>query len=149
MGYEFHSAQRKPASIRTSRNSSINTNPTTVSDHEQEATELNPVDHEDVVSTHDAAPWTRNGSINSCHTTSDQAQLQKRHWYDFVSRFWRHYIQLSVPHVDCRDHLGMLPISTRQLCNCDSFSPRYVMMEMILLPCSSQLCLAEQPSDNG
>jgi hypothetical protein len=28
------------------------------------------------------------------------------HWYDPMRRFWRHHIRISVPHVDCRDHLG-------------------------------------------
>lgn len=27
-------------------------------------------------------------------------------WYDPIKKFWRHHIRLSVPHVDCRDHLG-------------------------------------------
>ncbi|KAK0367232.1 hypothetical protein LTR94_000229 [Friedmanniomyces endolithicus] len=33
------------------------------------------------------------------------------HWYDPVGRLWRHHIRLSVPHVDCRDHLGYLRTS--------------------------------------
>lgn len=28
------------------------------------------------------------------------------HWYDHVRKAWRHQIRISVPHVDCRDHLG-------------------------------------------
>ena len=28
------------------------------------------------------------------------------HWYDPVKKFWRHNIRISVPHEDCRDHLG-------------------------------------------
>ncbi|KAK0946417.1 hypothetical protein LTR29_002179 [Friedmanniomyces endolithicus] len=28
------------------------------------------------------------------------------HWYDPAGRLWRHHIRLSVPHVDCRDHLA-------------------------------------------
>ncbi|KAK5171946.1 uncharacterized protein LTR77_003583 [Saxophila tyrrhenica] len=28
------------------------------------------------------------------------------HWYDPVKKFWRHQIRISVPHVDCRDHLA-------------------------------------------
>lgn len=31
-------------------------------------------------------------------------------WYDPFRRFWRHQIRISVPHVDCRDHLGKLSI---------------------------------------
>ena len=29
-----------------------------------------------------------------------------RHWHDFLRRFWRHQVRVTVPHVDCRDHLG-------------------------------------------
>lgn len=36
---------------------------------------------------------------------SQQLQRQPR-WYHIVENFWKHYIQLAVPHVDCRDHLG-------------------------------------------
>lgn len=36
---------------------------------------------------------------------SQQLQKQPR-WYHIVENFWKHYIQLAVPHVDCRDHLG-------------------------------------------
>ena len=28
------------------------------------------------------------------------------HWYDPVKKFWRHSVRISVPHEDCRDHLG-------------------------------------------
>lgn len=28
------------------------------------------------------------------------------HWYDPIRKTWRHNIRISVPHVDCRDHLG-------------------------------------------
>lgn len=28
------------------------------------------------------------------------------HWYDPAKRLWRHHIRISVPHEDCRDHLG-------------------------------------------
>jgi hypothetical protein len=28
------------------------------------------------------------------------------HWYDPVRKFWRHEVRISVPHEDCRDHLG-------------------------------------------
>jgi hypothetical protein len=30
----------------------------------------------------------------------------KLHWYDPVSKYWRHHINITVPHDDCRDHLG-------------------------------------------
>jgi hypothetical protein len=28
------------------------------------------------------------------------------HWYDPIRKFWRHEVRISVPHEDCRDHLG-------------------------------------------
>jgi len=28
------------------------------------------------------------------------------HWYDPVRKFWRHSVRITVPHDDCRDHLG-------------------------------------------
>jgi hypothetical protein len=30
----------------------------------------------------------------------------KLYWYDPVSKYWRHHINITVPHDDCRDHLG-------------------------------------------
>lgn len=36
---------------------------------------------------------------------SERAQ-REQHWYSPLEIFWRHHIRLSVPHVDCRDHLG-------------------------------------------
>lgn len=30
----------------------------------------------------------------------------KRRWYDPIVSFWMHHVRISVPHVDCRDHLG-------------------------------------------
>lgn len=29
-------------------------------------------------------------------------------WYEPFWKFWRHHVRVSVPHVDCRDHLGKL-----------------------------------------
>ena len=34
-------------------------------------------------------------------------ERQRQHWYNPVRKLWRHNIRMSVPHVDCRDHLGM------------------------------------------
>ncbi len=28
------------------------------------------------------------------------------YWYDPFKRFWRHQVRITVPHDDCRDHLG-------------------------------------------
>ncbi|KAF1351154.1 hypothetical protein BDV97DRAFT_294434 [Delphinella strobiligena] len=36
---------------------------------------------------------------------SQRLQRQPR-WYHIIENFWKHYIQLAVPHVDCRDHLA-------------------------------------------
>jgi hypothetical protein len=36
----------------------------------------------------------------------------KLHWYDPVSKYWRHHINITVPHDGCRDHLG----KARTLC---------------------------------
>ncbi|KAK4499689.1 hypothetical protein PRZ48_010207 [Zasmidium cellare] len=33
-------------------------------------------------------------------------ELPQEHWYDPVRKFWRHHVRISVPHVDCRDHLA-------------------------------------------
>ena len=27
-------------------------------------------------------------------------------WYEHVFKLWRHTVQITVPHADCRDHLG-------------------------------------------
>lgn len=29
-----------------------------------------------------------------------------KHWYDPFTKLWHQQIRVSVPHVDCRDHLG-------------------------------------------
>ena len=36
------------------------------------------------------------------------SNMPQKHWYDPIKKVWRHHIRISVPHVDCRDHLGML-----------------------------------------
>ncbi len=37
------------------------------------------------------------------------------HWYDPLKRLWRHHIRMSVPHDDCRDHLGEWTFSRARL----------------------------------
>lgn len=75
--------ERRPSSV------------TTVSDHpsssedEREATELRPVSSERQRLSRVLSPGK-----------------PPEHWYDPVKRYWRHEIRISVPHVDCRDHLG-------------------------------------------
>jgi len=63
----------------------------TVSGDEPEATELR-----DVTA---AAQGRRASRILS-------PQQHDPHWYDPVKKFWRHHVRISVPHDDCRDHLG-------------------------------------------
>ena len=38
------------------------------------------------------------------HVISPQKPMIR--WYDPVKKFWRHNVRISVPHDDCRDHLG-------------------------------------------
>lgn len=40
-------------------------------------------------------------SIRRC-----RLQREERHWHAPFSTFWKRQINISVPHVDCRDHLG-------------------------------------------
>lgn len=87
-----------PAHLRESHEARRPSSASTVSDHalssddDREATELRPV-----VPT--ARPLSR--------VLSPDTPPQPR-WYDPVKRYWRHEIRISVPHVDCRDHLGEL-----------------------------------------
>ena len=63
------------------------------SDDELEATELQPVD---------------NDAVSQLPRLSHVLTPRKPmiYWYDPIKRFWRHEIRISVPHEDCRDHLG-------------------------------------------
>lgn len=60
------------------------------SDNEREATELRSV-----------TPGARRRS----RVLSPPAG-SKLHRYDPLSKFWRHHVNITVPHDDCRDHLG-------------------------------------------
>jgi len=64
--------------------------PDTESDDEFEATELRDVSATERVRVPHALSPTQH----------------KRHWYNPIHKFWRHHIRISVPHNDCRDHLG-------------------------------------------
>jgi hypothetical protein len=46
----------------------------------------------------------------------------KSHWYDGVSRHWRHHVNITVPHDDCRDHLGKASVSV-SCCACCGWYP--------------------------
>lgn len=63
------------------------------SDNEREATELRSV-----------TPGQQSARRRS-RVLSPPAR-SKLHWYDPVSKYWRHHINITVPHDDCRDHLG-------------------------------------------
>lgn len=67
--------------------------PDTESDDELEATELRDV------SASAGATIVRASRILS-------PAKDKGHWYDPLYKFWRHHIRITVPHDDCRDHLG-------------------------------------------
>ncbi|KAK5131305.1 hypothetical protein LTR08_001144 [Meristemomyces frigidus] len=62
------------------------------SEDEREATELHAVDEQ------------QPGSRRMLRIVSPR-KLQS-HWYDPVKKLWMHHIRISVPHVDCRDHLA-------------------------------------------
>lgn len=72
-------------------------------DHdEREATELGQL--VDAVNLQNASSNTP-ATLNSAAETSSIPAHQKRS--DGLRRWWKHYIQLHVPHAACRDHLGM------------------------------------------
>lgn len=62
------------------------------SDNDREATEL-----QDVTSPPEQRRLSR--------ILSPPARPQS-HWYDGGRKFWRHNVRITVPHDDCRDHLG-------------------------------------------
>lgn len=67
----------------------------TDSDNEREATELRSVPSRQ-----------QSGRQNSRILSSPPSISTTSHWYDPVRKFWRHCVIISVPHDDCRDHLG-------------------------------------------
>lgn len=69
---------------------------------EREATELGPVES--------AGHYPRSTSISDPGRTPapDEVRQPSANPTHAIGRFWRRYIQLEVPHVGCRDHLGML-----------------------------------------
>ncbi|KAK4973188.1 hypothetical protein LTR66_011248 [Elasticomyces elasticus] len=79
-------------------------------DDEREATELG-----QVAEAHgrasgisgDAGVTNAPGSLRGSHV-----QLHVPHWYDPIKKFWKHQIQLSLPHDDCRDHLVLHRVHT-------------------------------------
>ncbi|EME44220.1 hypothetical protein DOTSEDRAFT_71901 [Dothistroma septosporum NZE10] len=40
------------------------------------------------------------------HTNVPGSDTTTHNWDNAVQRFWRNHVRLSVPHVDCRDHLA-------------------------------------------
>jgi hypothetical protein len=69
----------------------------TESDNEREATELRSV-----------PSFQQSGRQNSRILSSPPAISTNSHWYNLnpARRFWRHCVRITVPHDDCRDHLG-------------------------------------------
>ena len=65
----------------------------TDSDEEWEATELRQIDPDDNPRPH---------RLSRVITPNKPAVR----WYDPIKKFWRHEVRISVPHEDCRDHLG-------------------------------------------
>ena len=67
------------------------------SDNEREATELRSV----------TPAGRRRSRVLSPPASS------KLHWYNnsVLSKFWRHHVNITVPHDDCRDHLGKASVS--------------------------------------
>lgn len=65
------------------------------SDNEREATEL-----QNIAEQHPPRHVTT--------TTTTTTPGRPQQWYAGVKNLWRHHIRLSVPHADCRDHLGRI-----------------------------------------
>lgn len=69
--------------------------PTNRDDDEREATELEPVQH------------AQSDTVATIGETSASNSGVKSPILSGLNRWWKHYIQLHVPHATCRDHLGM------------------------------------------
>jgi hypothetical protein len=67
-------------------------------DDEQEATELGPVHH---------GPSDTVVNSTSIGETSASNVGEQLPILGGLRIWWKHYVQLHVPHADCRDHLGM------------------------------------------
>ena len=67
------------------------------SDNEREATELRNV--------------TPGQSARRRSRVLSPSISSKLHWYDPFSKYWRHNVNITVPHDDCRDHLGKASVS--------------------------------------
>lgn len=50
------------------------------------------------------------------------------HWYDPIKKLWRHQIRISVPHDDCRDHLGKSAWSAKTTIGGESLRNYYCFM---------------------
>lgn len=74
---------------------------------EREATELEPVQHvhPDISVRSSPNNATNNSSVGG-----------KAPILSGLRRWWKHYIQLHVPHADCRDHLGMQLLALSRCC---------------------------------
>jgi len=98
--------QRRPLPRRTSQDVVPEPEPAhlgnadSASDNEREATELRSV-------TPGQESVRRRSRVLSPPASS------KLHWYNnsVLSKFWRHHVNITVPHDDCRDHLGKASVS--------------------------------------
>jgi hypothetical protein len=59
------------------------------------------------------------------------------HWYNPLSKYWRHNVNITVPHDDCRDHLGKASVHR---CAC-----AWLRVIPIVLPCQRFLLLFTRP----
>lgn len=85
--------QPEPAHVRESHESPRTAPDDSDDEREREATELRTVRSQQ---------RTKQQRISRV-LSPDSSRL---HWYDPVKKIWRHHIRISVPHVDCRDHLA-------------------------------------------
>lgn len=92
--------QRRPPPRRTSQDVVPEPEPAHTrrseaeSDDEREATELQSVTS------------TQHSGRRRSRVLSPSSASSKLHWYDPLSKYWRHNVNITVPHDDCRDHLG-------------------------------------------
>ena len=109
--------QVPPVAITTGRDSKGQAEPrlpsrAEVDEYEREATELGAY-REHSRNARDAGEADR-----SRHSHVDDVRQPRNNratWYHAISSFSTHYIRLSVPHDDCRDHLGKSYLGLRTL----------------------------------
>ena len=84
---------------------------TEVDEYEREATELDAYQDQSTVTRNEGSA---SGSGRHYYVVNERQPPRDRPtWYQAVSTFWTRYVRLSVPHDDCRDHLGMYQLALR------------------------------------